>query len=523
MDLSQVSLIYFILENELKTEDGKPYELKKHKFLYDILSDWHPKQVWYKAAQVGGTLAATLKLLFAVKNFKLNAIYTMPSASDASTLVKSKINRLVNNNPVMKDWISGDSVQEKQIGDNMAYFRGTFTEQQAISIPADLLIHDEEDRSKRDIIDTYRSRIDASEHGWEWHFSNPSVLGNGVSRYWAKSDQREWFITCGACEKKQYMKFPESICFERQVFQCRHCGAEITDEMRCEGKWVQRYKDRDWHGYHISQLIVPWKSAKDIIQVYNDKPLDYFYNFVLGLPYVGEGNKLMREQFFQNMTTPIEKHENIVIGCDSGIRKHFVVGSTRGLMTYGVTEDWSDIARLLVKYKNAIAVIDSMPDITGPRELREKFPNRVFLAHYFQGGKSMQLVKWGKSDEAGRVLVDRNRLLQFLVDEFTMKRIPVYGREDEWEDYFAHWDTLYRIMEENAQGNLKIKWESSNGNDHWALATAYWRAGMEKAMKGDTSVIGDKTAFGFKPAAEDLLIGKNIVKRPKKKYDWRRV
>jgi hypothetical protein len=70
------------------------------------------------------------------------------------------------------------------------YFRGTKTERAALAVSSDLNIHDEEDRSDQQVIAQYSSRLQHSDYKWEWHFSNPSVKGNGVDRYWEISDQK---------------------------------------------------------------------------------------------------------------------------------------------------------------------------------------------------------------------------------------------------------------------------------------------------------------------------------------------
>ena len=523
-NLQDEAITLWITYNQLKTEDGKDYDLREHLFWFDILEDWSAKQVWYKAAQVGGTLAAVLKMLYAIKKFKINAIYTMPSASDVATLVKSKVNRLVANNPALQGWITGDSIQEKIVGDNMAYFRGTFTEQQAISIPSDLNIHDEIDRSNQSVLEMYSSRLDNSEYGWQWHFSNPSVLGNGVSKYWAKSDQKEWFIKCLGCEKEQYLKFPESINFHTRQYQCRHCARVLTDDERRKGRWVKRKLDAEWSGYHISQMMNLRKSAHDILDAYETKSSEYFYNFVLGLPYVGEGNKLTWEAFVQNFVAADDKQERVVIGCDSGNKKHWVAGNQAGLFAYGVTEDWEDVARLLMKYKDSILIVDGAPDITGPKWLREKFPNRVYINFYSQDRKSMQTVRFGKNEEDGQVRTDRNRLIQQVVDEFTMGRIPVQGNPEDWRKYFEHWDNVYRITEDSSLGVPTIKWETSNGIDHWVHSTSYWRAGMTKMMYGELQLptsLPFNTKPSFEISPEGTAVFGNIVNRPKKDYDWR--
>jgi len=491
--LSELSIIAWIIENDIKTESGKPYNIRGHLFLYDILTDWSPKQVWFKAAQVGGTLAAALKSLYAVKTLGLDSIYTMPSKTDVNTLVGGKINRMIIHNPILKKWIANkDSIQEKQVGNNMIYYRGTTTEQQAISVTSDLNIHDEVDRSMQKIVSMYHSRLDHSDYAWEWYFSNPSVDGNGVSKYWKRSDQKEWFIKCPECEKEQYLKWPENICRDRKVFQCQYCKTELNNEDRRVGRWVKKFKDREFSGYHISQLMVEWKSAKDIIHEHETQSEEYFYNFVLGLPYIGSGNKVMPDMIFRNCTQDVNDQEHVIIGCDSGIKKHFVLGNDGGLFYYGVTEDWGDIARLLRRYKKSILVVDAMPDITGPRRLREEFKGRVFLNHYARDRKTMQLIRWGKEKEYGNVLSDRNRMIQLVIDEFTDERIPLEGTQGDWEKFFGHWDTLYRMSDTDSIGSPIFTWESTNDNDHYVHATTLWRIGMDRFHTGEAKFIRAK-------------------------------
>lgn len=511
--LSDISIHAWILENELKTESGKPYDIRNHMFLYDILADWSPKQVWLKAAQVGGTLAAALKSMYAVKVFGLDAIYTMPSSVDIKVLVGGKINRMIVHNPVMNEWMTDkNSIEQKQVGNNMIYYRGTTTEQQAISVTSDLNIHDEVDRCTQRIIEMYKSRLDHSEYAWEWFFSNPSVEGNGVSKYWKRSDQKEWFITCPKCKKEQYLKWAKNsegnVCMERKVFQCRHCKAELSNEDRRVGRWVARFKDREYSGYHISQLMVKWKSAKDIIHAYENNSEEYFYNFVLGLPYVGSGNKVTPEMIYNNCTQEVNGQEHVIIGCDSGIKKHYTLGNDEGIFYYGMTEEWEDIRRLLKRFHKSILIVDAMPDITGPRKLREEFKGRVFLNHYARDRKTMQLIRWGKDKESGNVLSDRNRMIQLLIDEFTEGLIPLEGNEGDWEKFYSHWDTLYRLTDVDSIGSPIFTWESSNGNDHWCFVEdtkVLTRNGNKKIKNIE---VGEEvlTRAGYKPVERSWLV-----------------
>lgn len=488
--LSSTSINLWTELHGIRTETGNRLDFRNHLFLYDIYADWSPLLCCYKAAQIGFTTMAINKSLWAVKNIGLDAIYTMPTGSDINDFVSGKVNRIIEQNPVLQGWVQDrDTIDQKKVGDHVIYYRGTFTERAAISVSSDLNIHDEEDRSNQEIIAMYASRQQHSKFRWEWHFSNPSVEGNGVSRYWPRSDQKHWFITCVGCGEKQFMSWPDSVDRERRVFQCKKCHKALTDEERRVGEWVRKWKDRDYSGYWISLLMAPWITAGQVIDLYETKPIDFFYNFVLGLPYVGEGNTVSMETLFKNCSDTVNDQERAVIGSDSGIVKHYVIGNRQGLFFYGKENGWDWLRKLLKEHPNWIAVLDAMPDITEPRRLVEEFPGRVFLCHYVRDRKTMQLMRWGRDQEEGFVTADRNRLLQVVIDEFAAGAIPISGRRDEWVDYGRHWKTLYRITEIDALGMPVFEWKTSDGNDHWCHATAYWRIGMDRFGWGAGAVL----------------------------------
>jgi hypothetical protein len=471
-----------------KTENGKDLDLRSHLFLYDIYADLRPKQVIMKAAQVGMSTAQILKTIWMAKHQGLSVAYTLPTYGDAQEFVRTKANRLIQMNPELRGYMEeGDNISDKRIGNATIFYRGSFAEKQAISFTADLLCFDEVDRSDQRVLATYASRLQHSEYKGEWYFSNPSVKGNGVSRFWEESDQKHWFIKCGAGHE-QYLSWPDSVNQELEAYVCKKCGRVLTDEQRRRGRWVARWKDKDFSGYWISLLMAPWVTAKEIIKYHREKSVEYFHNFVLGLPYIGEGNTVTPDMIYRNCTGLVNSQEQVVIGCDSGIKKHYVLGNKEGLFYYGVTETWEAIESLLARYPKSIAVIDALPDLTEPRKLREKYPGRIFLCHYAKDRKTFQFVRWGENAETGNVNVDRNRMMQMVIDEFADGRIPLQGTRDDWGEFYQHFESLYRLEEKDAQGNPFFKWETSNGTDHWAHATLYWRVGMSK-YGGDKPII----------------------------------
>lgn len=505
--LENQSIIAWINNNKILTEDGSPYLIlpnSDHYFMYDILREMAQAStnlVIYKAAQIGFSTAAILASQWIAKNKKLDIIYTLPTANDVKDFAGGKINRIIAQNPILGEWTRDrDTVEQKTVGNNIIYYRGTFTQKAAMMVSSDINIYDEVDASDQKVIEQYSTRLQASDVKLEWFFSHPSVPGNGVSKHWEKSDQKHWFIKCRACNKEQFMSFPDSIDMEREIYVCRFCNAEIKDWMRRTGRWVAKYKDKDFSGYWIPLFIRSSVSASEIIKYYNDKSEEYFYNKVLGLPYVGSGNKPTLDMITKNLTPEINLQEpRIVIGVDTGVRLHYVCGNKDGLFYYGATErvsknydPYDEIESLLKKWKTSIAVFDQGGDLIGARKLKAKYQGRVFLCHYSVDRKTMQLLRWGKDKEEGNVIADRNRVIQLIIDEFNDAKIPLQGTESDWWDYWLHWNNIFRVEKENALKIKERKWERS-GDDHWVHATAYWRIGMDRFGYESGRIIRDNT------------------------------
>lgn len=490
-DPADNSIIGWLIKHQIKTESGKPFDLKTHPFWFDVLTDWSPKIVMYKAAQIGGTTAMSLKLMWAMKRFGLNAAYTLPTADDAKQFVGGKLNPLIRQNPILSEYVADkDSVEQKQIGQNIVYFRGTWTERAALSFSSDLNVHDEEDRSKRGIVSQYASRQQHSPFKWEWHLSNPSTPGNGVSQYWKDSDQKHWFVTCGKCSEKQFLSWPDSIDYELKAFVCKKCRQPLSEEARRRGSWhgIKTLTKPDYSGYWFNLMMAPWVSAEEVIKLHKSKSADYFYNFVLGLPYAGAGNKLNEDEFFANLEPALTKYDDpIVIGVDSGLPNWYVIGNKKGVFFHGKCDGWQEIHALMKRFPKAIAVCDQGGDLYGQRELAETFPGRVYLCWFRPDKKTMRLVEWGKGKNSGAVIADRNRCIQQIIDELRTQRLPVFGNREDWVEPWQHFANMYKEIERDEEtGEEKFVWKRS-GADHLALCFVYYRIGMTKYEGGDGS------------------------------------
>ncbi len=499
--LEDISVIAWLQEHNICNEKGEPIDLlHDHRFLYQPYCDLSPKQVYLKAAQIGASTMQVIKSLWLAKKLGVNCIYTLPTESDVQDFAGGKVNPIIAQNPILQRYVdTKDSVEQKRLGNATIYYRGTFTQKAAIMVSSDINMYDEVDASNQMVIEQYASRQQHSKFKFEHYFSHPSTDGYGVSKYWELSDQKHWFIRCGACKAEQYMDWPQSVNPDGW-YQCKFCKSMITDDMRRNGRWVAKYKNREYSGYWIPLLICPWVPASEIIDKFKTKPEDYFWNKVLGKAYVGGGNKLTKSLLMRNLTdeqiTPTSK-ERVIIGIDTGKKIHYVCGTNKGLFHYGECSTYEEIDELMERWPKAVIVIDQGGDLIGSRQLRERYVGRVFLCTFGEDRKTMELVRWGKNDEDGNVIADRNRMIQLVVSEFTDKRLPIMGTENDWYDYWLHWNALTRITKENERGQIKKEW-IRNGADHWALSTTYWRVGMMRFGGGKGGIIrspDDKTAI----------------------------
>lgn len=492
--------VLWVLKHAIKNEMGFPIEFEKRRYLIDIYNDLSPLQVVLKPPQVGMTVADTIKSFYVAKKLNRQIIYTLPTLSDVQDMVGGSINRIIAQNSILMSWVKDhDTVEQKQVGNSMIFYRGTFTEKQAMMIPSGLNVHDEVDHSNADVITQYENRLQAQEDGgWRWYFSHPSVAGYGVDIYWNQSDKKEWVITCNECKYEQILVWPESVSMERRTFVCKRCSHDLSDEERVQGGWRATAQGR-FSGFHISQLMLYNKSAGDIIDSFDDpqKNEQFFYNYVLGLPYVGSENKISSDVVLKNVVPEInEQNDRIIIGVDTGLPIHYTLMNKQGVFYYGQCkppsadyDPYSELEKFLLRWKDSLIIADQGGDLIGIRKLQAKYPGRVYLVYYRKDRKNKELIEWGEGDKLGTVRVDRNDYFQLMVEQLRdTGRIRLNGKPDEWTEWAQHFDNVYRevktVMEKPGKDiatnyGVELIWKR-NGPDHYCHTLLYCLVGLDK-------------------------------------------
>lgn len=533
----------WVLQNDIRNEVGTPIDFDKRPFLKAMYNDLSPNQVFLKPPQIGATVMNTLKSLWVAKNLRRQIIYTLPTQGDVQDMVGGSFNRIIAQNPILMAWVKDhDTIEQKSVGDSMIFYRGTFTSKQAMMVPSGLNIHDEVDASDPQVITQYETRLQAQEDGgWRWYFSHPSLAGHGVDVYWQMSDQKEWHITCATCNTQQVMTWPDNVDIDKQCYICSHCKHELTNEERIQGVW----KNKDgvvwtneviggyqFSGWHMSQLSLWNKSAHDIINAYNDplKDKQYFYNYVLGYPFISSDDTIEARVVLRNCVDVInEQTDRTVIGADTGHGIHYVLMNKQGVFYYDHAHEitaskspYDVIKGHLDKFKKSIAVFDQGGDLIGVRQLQQEYPGRVFLCFYNKDKKTVDLVEWGENDEYWKVRVDRNRMMTLVVEQLRdIGRIRLNGTPDEWAEFASHFSNIYReqVVVKETRGKddrslygAEYVWKR-NGADHFCHALLYAIVGLQRYSGEQATIVGDHALAGIpkgtmaKPANEASIVG----------------
>jgi hypothetical protein len=514
-------------ERNLRTDHGTKLDFSEHPYLELIYEDWHPTQCYYKAAQVGMTQTTTGKLLYFAMKHPITGIYTMPTQNQVERYSTSRFNKIISHSPVVKAALTTNNAGFKVIADSQIYFSGTFNEQQAISVPADIRIHDELDFSKDDIVDLYEERLAVSEWKISWMYSTPTILKFGVHALWLQSDQRHWFVKCSSCGRWQRIRY--DIGHEkhnmreikrhgrhiRWFYGCTKCDTELD---RRVGRWVTKKPSNSAksHGYAVPQTIVPIISAEEL----KDKEekarrkgqIKKFHNFNLGEAFT-QGKTLITKELIRSRMHVFKDNpsDRWFMGVDQGDEKHYVLcqlyDDTRVVRHFGILEDWGDIEELIRTYNPKITVIDAQPNKDSAKAVRDKFPGKVFIV-YYKTNQMSEIKRTSDSNEFWEVQnkdqwafsTDMTESLDKTAAEWVEGRAWLSGEPGTLDNpkspealFVEHMTNLKRDEEEDKHGNMIGKWVKV-GPDHFRHADNYARLALD--------IFGRNTDYQFRTGGQ---------------------
>jgi hypothetical protein len=540
---------------ENTTINGRPYSFKNHEYQMRTMGDESQEIVIRKCSQIGISEAEIRKALGLVAVMPhYSIIYTFPTATFASTYVKTRVDPVIQGSPALRSAISNsvDSSEVKQVGHNFLYFKGAQAGNSAISVSADHLIHDELDFSDMTIIGQYHSRLTHSPFRRKTKLSTPTLPNGPIDKAFQMS-RRYWnFCKCNHCGHRfipnyyEHVKIPgfdddlrritkenlHRYDYKNAKLLCPACFKvpSLQPEHR---EWVCENPDQNFLavGYQIQPFDAPnLIKLHDLIEASTqyDRLVD-FQNFNLGIPAEDKDNGLTSADLERAgvtlISSPFSTH---VLGADMGLICRVTIGN--------VTQEGELLAvhyeevpignfkkryrELCAEYRVTVKVLDSQPYVETVMSLQDEDAN--LYGAFFVRKEKLELYDTSTREEnieAGKtalrqVNINRNKALDMLMDDIRHEARPLVliKKGPLWDKLVSQCIDMKRVKkltDDNEFVNVWVK--SDDKNDHFHFSLLYlWIAaklrgtavgGFESAMMGVSKFKlqpdpQDKTRFG---------------------------
>ena len=460
---------YFWAEDVIKLVDGRPFSTKHFPAIVQYYQDDHKITAAQKAAQIGYSVAASVRFLHRVAIRKLHGIAYFPTDELRNSFVQGRFNPLVDDNPELRKLGTNiDNVGIKQFGRSFAHFMGMKGITTKFSTPADVEMFDEVDRMGDKDIEIAQKRMENSEVREVDYGSTPTVPNYGINRLFMQSDQKFLFLGCSKCGKKscvEEMPFPDSI--EQGFLSCQYCRGPLD---HYDWEWVPKIEgDQEISGYSFSRLASP---TADYKRLYRDFKralnLADYYNQVLGKPYE-DAETSVTEAFVLSLcgstimptsNPKIECSMGVDIGMASGKGKHVCISRPgkmrqREIVWLGIIDRIGKLADIIVRYGVRHFVIDAGPQRDEVEDFVKKYRSKGWMCVYNESQKSS--FKW--DEETQIVSVNRTQSLDASQRALRDKMVELPRRCETVEDFAAHCASLARVNDQDEDtGIIHPRW-----------------------------------------------------------------
>lgn len=484
------------------TFDNAPYTK-------DILLDETPRHVCVACAQSRKTVTYLSKALWMLMYYRPEgwiptAIYTFPTDTDVNEFSKARAKPMIQASPLLfADITNVDNAGVKQGASGWTlYFRGSFTQRAAISVPAGLLVHDELDKSKPDTLQMYSDRSRASTHPHAFVFSTPTIPQFGVSREWDLSDQREWVWVCGECGQEQVfaamdkaMSWKRHLDLDTKTFRCAHCSAPVQRQWVVDGNWEPMASEfiGETSGYHITGIMPALGDAQRLSAEYAKAEFpELFVQGHIGLPEVSGESQITPDMIrFGDWPNTIRHKGPLFAGLDQGRHLDFIAGDGAGhIVAAHRFDDWSQVRSAMKSLEIRLLVADGQPEPRPLQQLVAEFPGRVLIADY-----SLNVIDRSPYERVlkePRIRLHRTGTMDWGRDAIIMGEdggdvFPEMSRQEQ-DLLRAQLCSPQRTIEKDQHGNPRAVWIET-GPDHFRHAHAYYTIATVLSGKGHVSAI----------------------------------
>jgi hypothetical protein len=512
-DVYSLSNLSAWIEKYLRLE-GRKFDMSgRYSFQKRIVNDTSRVVNTVKCAQIGLTTATIAYFLAAMATQrKFNVVYALPSQTDASKIVTTKIDPIISESTRLRQLADKNvaTVELKQIGNNFLFCRGAKSETAALSISADCLVADEIDRSDPDVLKQFRSRLQASELAIIKQFSTPTIAGVGISKEAEVSKRYRSFATCVHCNHAWLpsyhtdMRVPgytadiseitrsniQTLDWRNAHWCCPNCGKDPQlNPSRLE--WVCENSEENWEAstYYVNPVVCceVLKPAYLVRTSTEFNTRSEWLNQVLGEVSTENNEQITDIDVKASFTSSLDSSEVHYLGADIGLLCTIAIGrkTQAGELlvvhreTVPVTNFTSRRLELMKQYRIAVSVHDAYPYTSMIMGICDFDPNAYGCT--FAVGNSPELfnIQEKVADaEEGKlnlrlVKANRTRALDEILLLFKSRALLTARISTSEDDkYLTHCLSMKRTQV-FVKEQLQFVWQKTDGNDHSLFALAY--------------------------------------------------
>ena len=288
LTVSQWADEYRRLSKESSAEPGRwvtdraPYQ----KGIMDVVTNPKYSEIVIMAsAQVGKSELLLNTVGYHIDYDPASILLVQPTEDKAKEFSKERLAPMIRDTPTLQRKVSdpktrdsGNTVLNKSFPGGYIALGGANAPAGLASRPIRILLMDEVDRfpvsagSEGDPVSLAEKRTNNFHNKKIIKVSTPTTKGlSRIEREFEKSTKDYYHLPCPSCGYKQPLSWSQ-IHFETATHACKECGAmhKQFEWQRQRGEWRATAPDARIKGFHLNELLSPWRKWEDIIQDFKE-------------------------------------------------------------------------------------------------------------------------------------------------------------------------------------------------------------------------------------------------------------
>lgn len=280
------------------------------------------------SAQVGKTELLLNAIGYFVDYDPAPILLLQPTLEMAQTFSKDRLAPMCRDTPALRGKIqdaksrsSGNTMLHKTFPGGHITMAGANSPASLASRPIRIMLADEVDRypasagAEGDPVNLAKKRTTTFWNKKIILVSTPTIKGaSRIEDAYEESTKERYELACPECDEYQPLRW-RNIMFDEVGHACEHCGV-ISNQIKWTakpGKWVAQQHHHKCRGFHLNELVSPWRRWEQIIDDFREakkspETLKTFVNTSLGETWEDEGASLEHHVLYnrrEHYTKPV--------------------------------------------------------------------------------------------------------------------------------------------------------------------------------------------------------------------------